>query len=532
FGDGSPLSDLEEPSHTFSPGTYTVQLIAFHPESCNLSDTTLVEIIVSEDQDIIPDFDLFQSDCENLIVQAQDQSIGENLEYEWNMGDGTILNGTEVEHTYDVIGEYEVTLTITDPFCDIEETLPQTVNVQNEVTASIGNPDLEGCDPFDIEFMNQSSGNIFTWDFGDGSPVQNGQWINHVYTEPGTYTVTLTAEGTGGCEGIDVTTAEVIVNETPVIESIFDAAQIGDCESLEINTENMSVGNDLTYTWLVNGEQFFDEDINYTFSEPGSYTVQLSILEPTCDAQDTSEETFEVIEAVDFSMPDFLPICYYDAGATLQSNVPDGATVVWSTDEVTEDIYVTQPGEYLIEVTYNNCTDIDGIEVAQVPELDIAKTIATCEGTSTRLEVPYDGGTNVIWCEGNQSVEYIYVDEPGDYCYTFTDEFGCTQESNIEIVHIDLDADVYIPNAFTPNNDGINDVFGPKGEEIREFDLTVWNRWGDLVFESEQLSGVWDGSYQQGEYYAPDGIYTFQVEYKSTCTAEKKTVKGFVTLLR
>ena len=532
FGDGSPVSTEFEPTHTFSPGSYEVQLLAFHPESCNLIDTTYYPVEVGGLQEITPDFDIFQSDCENLIVEANETSIGDGLVFTWNMGDGTELEGSSISHSYDNVGEYEVILTITEPLCDLEDNTSAMVNIQNEVTAVIGNPQLEGCHPYLAEFQNNSAGSIYTWDFGDGSPSVNGLAPEHEYLNPGVYEVTLTVEGVGACEGIDVVTSEVIVNETPFIEALFDAEQTGACESLEISTDNQSVGVDLSYVWLVNGELFFGDNVmNYAFNEPGDYNVQLDISEPVCDATDTYEQTYTVIEAIDFTMPDEIPLCYYEAGITLDSAVPDGATVRWSTEEETPQIYVTEPAEYTIEVTYNNCTDIDGIEVVGIPEADLEKTITTCEGTSTRLEVPYDSSSDIQWCEGEQ-VEFIYVEEPGSYCYSFRDEYGCVQESFIEVEHIDLESTVYVPNAFTPNNDGINDVFKPEGLDIREFNISVWNRWGDVVFESEEVDDIWDGSYQGSEHYVQDGIYSYVVDFKSTCSAEKVTVKGYVTVLR
>jgi gliding motility-associated-like protein len=145
--------------------------------------------------------------------------------------------------------------------------------------------------------------------------------------------------------------------------------------------------------------------------------------------------------------------------------------------------------------------------------------------------VPYDGSSEYNWCQG-EAAQFIYADEPGDYCFQFIDELGCLQEGNIHLVHIDHDADLYIPNAFTPNNDGRNDVFQPKGTEVRDYEFSVWNRWGDQVFSSVDQSAVWDGSYQGGTHYVQDGIYTYRVTYNGTCSAEKILKTGYITVLR
>ncbi|MFT5921739.1 MAG: gliding motility-associated-like protein, partial [Flavobacteriales bacterium] len=119
-----------------------------------------------------------------------------------------------------------------------------------------------------------------------------------------------------------------------------------------------------------------------------------------------------------------------------------------------------------------------------------------------------------------------------EYCYQFTDEFGCTQEGLVILEHISKDAEVYIPNAFTPNNDGINDVFQPAAADVRDYRLTIWNRWGNLVFETENTEDFWDGSNNGSDHYAQNEVYTYRVEYNGTCNAEKILVTGNVLLMR
>ena len=532
FGDGSELVSLEEPTHTFTgPNTFQVQLVAFHPESCNLSDTTYLEVNVGALQVIESDFALFQSDCETLEVTGEENAIGENLTFSWNMGDGTLYDTPNIVHQYDATGLYNVTLVVADELCDIEATSNLDVNVQNEVTAQIGNDELSACNPFNVEFMNQSAGSTFTWDFGDGSPTYEGQFASHEYADPGNYTVTLIVEGTGACEGLDITTIDVEVIQTPTITSIFELNQIGACESLEIETNNLSVGDNLVYQWIIENDVFNDENASYTFNGAGTYNVELNISEPLCNTTSSSSQEIEVIPGIDFNFPPDQPLCYYEDGIQLSSGIDPNAAVEWSTGETSHEIYVTEPGDYLITATVNNCTDIDGITVYPVQKVDADNEIATCEGTQARLEVPYAESSNVEWCEG-ESVEFIYVDEPGSYCYTFRDEFGCLQDGSIEVVHIDREARIFIPNSFTPNNDGINDVFKPEGEGFSEYKLTVWNRWGELVFESQQADEFWNGNHQGGEYFVQDGLYSFRMEYQSTCDSETKIKTGFVNVLR
>lgn len=79
-------------------------------------------------------------------------------------------------------------------------------------------------------------------------------------------------------------------------------------------------------------------------------------------------------------------------------------------------------------------------------------------------------------------------------------------------VKINPAAVLYIPNAFTPNGDGLNETFGPKGEGITEFNMQIFDRWGILIFESNDLTVQWDGYIQQAK--APIGVYVYKISAK------------------
>jgi gliding motility-associated-like protein len=93
---------------------------------------------------------------------------------------------------------------------------------------------------------------------------------------------------------------------------------------------------------------------------------------------------------------------------------------------------------------------------------------------------------------------------------------------------------VYVPNSFTPNGDGINDVFIPVGNAMdpANYHLLIFNRWGEVVFESTDLSQEWEGDVKLGEYYVPDMIYTYLLKAKSVHNTEPKEYKGSIHVFR
>lgn len=532
FGDNTPAVTDENPTHTYTaPGQYEVTLTAVDLETCNQEDQTTVTVTVSEGIPVVADFELLQTDCDLFTVVGTNQSTGEHLSFSWDMGDNTTITLVDVEHNYATTGQYNVTLVATDTICEVSDSFQVPINVLDEVTAIIGNPPLGDCAPYTVNFVNNSAGSLFYWDFGDGSPIIEGQNAEHTYETPGDYTVTLTVEGLGNCGGTDETTTTVNVIEPPFIDALFTMEQVGACEAVTVSFNDESTGDDLTYSWDVDGVAYNQTSFEHVFAGAGTYTVTLTISESLCDGSDTFEDTVEVLGGIDLEMSPNQYMCYYEDEKLIGVAGPDGAEYVWSNGDEGPIATVQQPGQYFVTATLNNCTDLRAVEITGVNEMHLHATPRSCEGIQTALRIPYFYGSNYLWCNG-ETTDLIYTSDPGEYCYEFTDEYGCRQEGTFVLELIDRDASVYIPNAFTPNNDGINDVFKAYGEDLEDFELSVWNRWGEEVFKTDHPDDFWDGSYQGGEHYTQDEVYTWQVEYRSSCSSEKITKKGYVVLMR
>jgi gliding motility-associated-like protein len=94
-----------------------------------------------------------------------------------------------------------------------------------------------------------------------------------------------------------------------------------------------------------------------------------------------------------------------------------------------------------------------------------------------------------------------------------SNNYYCSSESKILINIVDCPITTfYIPNSFSPNGDGINDIFQPKGHNILEYNLLIYNRWGELIFESNNILYGWDGYYK--DYIVQDDVYVYYIVYK------------------
>jgi len=123
----------------------------------------------------------------------------------------------------------------------------------------------------------------------------------------------------------------------------------------------------------------------------------------------------------------------------------------------------------------------------------------------------------------------ILSSEPGWYVLSSISDEGCIGRDS---AYVDVYFPVYVPNAFTPNNDGVNDAFFVGGVEPRGYLLEIYNRWGELIFRSDDVLEVWQGNWQQGsgEHYVPDGVYLWRLRYEMR--DGPRWAEGHVTLIR
>jgi gliding motility-associated-like protein len=118
-------------------------------------------------------------------------------------------------------------------------------------------------------------------------------------------------------------------------------------------------------------------------------------------------------------------------------------------------------------------------------------------------------------------------------CLEATNSFGCFAES-CQDLYFPGELLVYVPSAFTPDNDGLNEVFKPivTGFEPETYQFSIFNRWGEQIFTTDSTNAAWNGSVNGGDYYAPNGVYVWTVEVTDAYSAERRQLRGHVTLIR
>ena len=151
-----------------------------------------------------------------------------------------------------------------------------------------------------------------------------------------------------------------------------------------------------------------------------------------------------------------------------------------------------------------------------------------CDNNDLVLAPAIDGITYIV---NGTTADNVTITRQGSYSVTATDNFGCQRTFNVNVVGQKCtDCDLYLPSAFTPNGDGLNDIFKAASYcNFSGFDLQIFNRWGEKVFESHNSNTGWDGTYLGSKMLS--GVYVYFITY-STASHTTKTAKGTVALIR
>ena len=212
---------------------------------------------------------------------------------------------------------------------------------------------------------------------------------------------------------------------------------------------------------------------------------------------------------------------------------PGGGTFQWLPGNATTPAISVSPSSttnYTLTYTFNGCseTKITQVMISPQPVAAIAPSSSpVIEGQM--LSLVASGGDTYLWDNGSSgSTITLQPQETRDYCVTVTNSYGCKERSCITVEMI-KESTLYIPNTFTPNGDGLNDLFEIPHANLTEFQIRIFDRWGELLFESNSTDTSWDGTYKGKE--VSEDVYVYTITAKGF--DQKEYVKrGHVTVLK
>ncbi|HEY6504611.1 MAG TPA: gliding motility-associated C-terminal domain-containing protein [Chitinophagaceae bacterium] len=190
---------------------------------------------------------------------------------------------------------------------------------------------------------------------------------------------------------------------------------------------------------------------------------------------------------------------------------------------------VSQQGTYFVQVNYNGCRKSDTITVNYnpKPKFTLGPDQAICPQTNIVLSPVLDPTWQLSWQDGSTAPTYT-ITQTGTYSLTATNNCGSTADDMSVVNGV---CKVHVPNAFTPNNDGLNDLFKALGTEtVTQFNLKVFNRWGEVVFQTSDKTRGWDG--KLSGVALPSAVFIYVLQYTDMNSPQPQTLKGTFVLIR
>jgi gliding motility-associated-like protein len=274
-----------------------------------------------------------------------------------------------------------------------------------------------------------------------------------------------------------------------------------------------------------------ERSVEHIYSAAGTYKPYLVVW--FCGFSDTLHRTIQV-DAL--QKPDLGPDKSFCAGTAviLDPGSNDAKQWLWSTGSTSAVISVAEPGVYSVRVTNGSCTLQDEITIKQYPPIFTAlgAEYFICEDDNELVKLDAGEGFNRYkWRPTGDTSQWIIVDQRGEFFVIVEDFRGCKAEDGTVVKSI-CDMKVWFPSSFTPNDDGLNDVFKGVGENLQSVEILIYNRWGEEVYHSYDLQSGWDGNYLGN--HASEGAYVWKA--RATGYLNKKKVinnyYGTVELLR
>ena len=440
-------------------------------------------------------------------------------------GSTYFFNGTPINSS----GNYIDSLT-TYSGCDSVVTLDIVFSNNPTVTS----PDLQLC-LGDSTLLIPSGATTYTW-----SPTVNfvdnlGQmWVNP------TVTSNYVLQGTNleGC--IDLDTVIVVVNPLPNIQLIVSDNSVCFGSPVQFNAS----GGD-SYSWTGQDLNMYIGDNQLINPLNSGMYVVIGTSVSGCTSSDSTFILVNPIPSIS-AIPESSEICF---GEYVSFQILGADFYQWSNGQ-SSTIYTYQPliseSLTIIGTTTFGCTDTTQVAVIVHPnpiaDFILDRNLLTSDDPTITISNLSSGNLVNLWDfgDGNQlvnslnTIEYSYPFSEGDYLIKLTVSSidGC-MDSTEQLIQIKGDVIYYVPNCFTPDGDEFNNSFLPiftSGFDPMNYELTIYNRWGEIVFVSENHLTAWNGSYNN--MICPDGIYSYIIKYKIPDLDLFKYISGQINLIR
>ncbi len=313
-----------------------------------------------------------------------------------------------------------------------------------------------------------------------------------------------------------------------------DTLCLGDC----LTTDSTNNANAHGVEWNLEGDNLqlkVEDSLQFNFcpTEVGTYTLRQTIWFLGVDY--SFEKIVEIIPPLEVSLPNDTLFCDAPAMIELTSNRPL-QNIEWSSGETTSKALIYESGEYDVVADDGYCQantsanyefvfdKIDTLFALQIPD----------SATICAIRLPFElrpasEYISLFQKENEMPDSVLTFSQSGVYKIKTTID-GCEFSKTFQLKTSECAANIYVPSAFSPNDDGINDSFLPLGPDIQPIRLKIYDRWGGKLFESTETQIAWNGKFNEKS--AQQGACVFQFEYVNLLTGIEEELSGEVSIIR
>lgn len=557
FGDGNS-STLQNPTNSYPVGDadYTVKLKITDINGCSDSVTKANYIRIR-----FPKAAFEITDTTTICPPLKTGFLFQGKDYEswiWDFGDGGSSTVQSPSHFYSAFGSFQPTLILTGPG-GCTHSASASVSVYNPNAAQINyGPITSACNSLNVDFnVTLPPGFKFYFGFGDGTLDSSGRTtFSHFYPRPSfNQPLMLIFDTAQGCQSVVVGNPRIdVLGAIP----LFGKDKEEFCDQGTVQFKDFTTKNEAIQTTIWDfgdGTTSGATDPSHSFSQPGLYPVTLTIT-TVSNCTSSFKDTVLVYRTPAPSILSRDTICLNstepftailaqtDSLINYQWTFGNGQTAKDSISSAT----FTKAGDFPITLTTTNkigCTAnaTKSIHVTTPPTATpVQDPITMMVGGSTPLAMTYTG--NIATYNWTPQTRLSCTDCPiptanpqtsTKYSVQVTDVYGCRALSSVTVNVVCTNQNFFVPNTFSPNGDGHNETFFVRGTGLFTVrSLTVFNRWGQIVFDKKNVAvndpaAGWNGTFN-GQKASPD-VYVYIMEILCE-NGQVFPVKGNVTLLR
>jgi gliding motility-associated-like protein len=523
---GTTVSTLSTPNN-LAAGAYSV--IVTDGGGC--TGTSSVTITSSTTPPTVSAISSNNITCINLNSTLTGTSIGNTMV--WNGGSLPLNSPNPAVVT--AIGTYTVTATDAITGCTNTSTVAVTANT-TPPAATTGAPLVLTCTTLsgNITASSLTPGATFNW---TGAGITAGAATSTATVNAAnTYTVTVT-DPANGCTA--TTTVAVTTNTTPPTATA-GLPLVLTCTTLSGNITASSITPGATFNWTGAGITAGAATSTATVNAANTYTVTVTNPANGCTATNTVAVTSNITTPNATSGPSQNISCITGLATLSANSTTVGATYAWTGAGITaggstSTPTVNLPGTYTVTVTdpTSSCTATSTVIVGinPGPTANSGLDVTITSGTSTTLTGT--GGGSYLWNTGATTNSILVSPSvTTDYCVIVTDINGCSDSSCVRVNVDILCGDLFVPNAFSPNGDGFNDVFRIKinSDCVIDMQLLVFDRWGEKIIEITDPTQFWDGTFRGKQLDNAVFVYYLTLTLKNATDVIKQN--GNVSLIK